>query len=755
MKLPCIVPLCLLAALPFAAAARGAARAVIYRDPNSGPASFAAEEIARALRGLGRAVSLAPLDRPIGKGQPLRIILGQDGAKDFQRALKELLPGHASPSVAPGPQGCRLAAERPDTYFVAGGDEAGVLYGGLRLAEMIRLEGRLPGRLDVLRRPAILRRGIKFNIPLDARTPSYDDTGDAAQANIVHVWDLAFWREFLDDMARCHYNTLTLWNPHPFPSIVKCPSYGDVALDDVCVTKVAPDYRTHREWRDPKYVRPENLRAVRKMTIDEKIAFWRRVMQHARDRCIDVYWITWNVHTDGATGKYGITPTQDNPATIAYLRECVRQTILTYPLLTGIGVTAGERMQHRKGQFSKENWLWQAYGEGVLDAKRSQPGRKVRFIHRFWQSGIEPIVRDFASRYPDDFELSFKYARAHMYSATAPPFAEGLCGELKARRLRCWWNLRNDDIFCFRWGDPDYVRAFLANLPPAELTAGYHMGSDGYVWGRTFSDADPADRGRMEIRKHWYSFMLWGRLGYDPALDRAFFEKLLARRFPQADGANLYDAWQAASKVIPLVNRFHWRDWDFMWAPEGCLDHPKGFHTVEDFITVSPMERSGIASIPDYVQAQLAGRSVNGVTPLQVAAELRGLADRAAKLASELRDGSKVRDKELTATLADIEAMSHLGRYYAAKILGAVELHAFRKSKGVQRQAAAVRHLSDAVKHWQAYAAIASAQYRPQLLARTRTLDWNATLADVKKDVELARGEAATKARKAAPKGGK
>jgi len=41
-------------------------------------------------------------------------------------------------------------------------------------------------------------------------------------------------------------------------------------------------------------------------------------------------------------GKYGITNAQDNPNTIAYLRECVRETVLTYPLLAGIGVTAGE-----------------------------------------------------------------------------------------------------------------------------------------------------------------------------------------------------------------------------------------------------------------------------------------------------------------------------------------------------------------------------------------------------------------------------
>jgi len=57
------------------------------------------------------------------------------------------------------------------------------------------------------------------------KTPSYDDTGDAAQNNYAEMWNFDFWKEFLDDMARYRYNTLTLWNPHPFPSIVKLPNY--------------------------------------------------------------------------------------------------------------------------------------------------------------------------------------------------------------------------------------------------------------------------------------------------------------------------------------------------------------------------------------------------------------------------------------------------------------------------------------------------------------------------------------------------
>ena len=66
---------------------------------------------------------------------------------------------------------------------------------------------------------------------------------------------------------------------------------------------------------------------VKRMTIDEKIGFWRWVMQQAADRGIQVYFFTWNVFTFGAAGKHGITDDLNNPTTKKYFRASVRETI--------------------------------------------------------------------------------------------------------------------------------------------------------------------------------------------------------------------------------------------------------------------------------------------------------------------------------------------------------------------------------------------------------------------------------------------
>jgi len=657
--------------------------------------------------------------------------LTEIGAEDVTVELK------VDPKLGLKPEGYSLQAAGL-AFEVTAPDPAGAMYGGLHLAEAVRQHRRLGAIHSVTKEPFIARRGIKFNIPLDARTPSYDDTGDAAQKNIAEMWSFDFWQEFLDAMARHRYNTLTLWNPHPFPSIVKCPSYPDCALEDVCVPTIKPVSQPGA-WREPQFVAPqvlENNEVVRRMSMDEKIAFWRRVLGHARDRNIDVYWITWNVLVNSAEGKYGITAAQDNPKTIAYLRECTRETLLTYPQLTGIGVTAGEHMRDRNDEFDREKFLWAAYGEGVMDVRKQQPDREVRFIHRVWQSGMDKIMRDFGEKYDGPFEVGFKYARARLYSSTMPPFSRDLVNELKRHNLRCWWNLRNDDIFNLRWGDPDYVRAFLENLPEESVTAGYHMGSDGYVWAREHTSTEPESPRRLEIDKHWYNFMLWGRLGYDPTLDRQFFERAIAERMPAADAGRLYDAWQAASQIIPAVNRFHWRNWDFMWAVEICSDNRR-FHTVEDFIKVGPMEGTDLLSTQDYVRKRLNGETMSGTTPEQVADGLDRLASAAEQAIAEM-PVNPAAGKELRGTLADIQAMAHLGRYYAAKIRGAVALETYRRGKEQAHRTAAVRHLEQAATHWQRYATLMSRQYTPQLLARTRRTDWTILTDEVKRDVAIA-----------------
>jgi len=300
-------------------------------------------------------------------------------------------------------------------------------------------------------------------------------------------------------------------------------------------------------------------------------------------------------------------------------------------------------------------------------------------------------------------------------------------------------NLRNDDIFVFRWGDADYVREFLQNVPRdlMQFEAGFYMGPDGFVWGRDFVSKDPDLTGQLEVHKHWYRFMLWGRLGYDLTLTRDFFEQRLKQRFGEVQPALLYDTWAAASQIIPQVNRFFFRVNDFQFSPEGCI-YNQGFLSVEQFFQHPPLRGSEILSVQEYASSVIKEKAFDGITPMEVSDHLDKLAEKALNGVKTLRKSSDS-NKELAATLTDIESIAYLGRYYANKIRGAADLAVFRTCpERKEHQARAVRHLTNAVQEWQAYAHLATSQYRSQLFSRTHYLDWFKLAEDVKKDVDIA-----------------
>lgn len=701
-------------------------------DGAAPPVRFAAAEIRNALESKGTIVSEMPTGEPRDQPNGFWIACGDSAIARVRARFAVAAPKQT------GPQSYAIrkhSAAGGITYLVLAADPAGAMYGGLELAESIRI-GALDNTADSDSAPFIERRGIKFNIPLDARTPTYSDNSDAAQQNIPEMWSFDFWRDFIDDMARHRYNVLTLWSLHPFPSLVRVPEYPDVALEDVKRTTLPMDDTFSHTGND--MVRPamlDHLETVRKMTIGEKIAFWRDVMQYAQDRGVEVYLFTWNIFTFGAAGKDGITQSQTNPVTINYFRKSVRETVLTYPLLAGIGITSGEQMENRKDDFSKEKWLWKTYGEGIRDALKLQPERKFRLIHRYHQTAQSEILEEF-KEYPGQLDLSFKYAIAHMYSTPKPPFIAPALPHLSPK-LRSWLTVRNDDIYSFRWADPAFARAFIRNIPGPDKVAGFYMGPDGYIWGREYLSVHPLQPAEPVIRKQWASFLLWGRLSYDPELPDSRFRQILAAHFPGASSDLLADTWAQASRVFPEITSFHWGDIDLRWFPEACLSHPKhrGFFTVRNFIEGSTMPESGNLNILTWRERMRTGQPMQGKTPLEVAAALQSYADAAMKGLARIPRGQ---DRELLQTLGDIEAMAQLGYYYAEKIRGAADLALYDQSGKAEQKESAIRHLQAASAYWKSYAAVYSRQYKPQLLNRVGYVDIPALQAKVDADIAIA-----------------
>jgi hypothetical protein len=562
------------------------------------------------------------------------------------------------------------------------------------------------------------------------------------------MWELDFWKDYIDHLARHRYNFVSLWNLHPFPSLVKVPEYPDIALDDV--ERSTSIQRRRYELSARGFDSPEimgDLETIEVMTIDEKIAHWRQVMAYGKARNVHFYVVTWNIYPYGVDGKYGITADFRNETTIDYYRASVRALFETYPDLAGIGLTTGENMPGASFP-EKEEWAFRTYGQGVLDVVEKQPDRKITFIHRQHEARATAISKTFGPLIAHenvDFIFSFKYAKAHSYSSTTQTYHSNFVADITAAGgLKTIWTLRNDDNYLFRWGAPDFVREFLTNIPHP-VSRGYYFGSDGYVWGREFISRTPQTPRQLEVDKHWYSWMLWGRLGYDPGLGTERLVSLLERRYPGLDGRTLFDALQDASMIYPLTTGFHWGPLDFQWYIEGSSSRDNeagtvsGYHDILSFISHPTHPGTNNLTIPAFVGGQISGKEVDGTTPLEIARRIEEHADRALQGVGSLSANG---DVALWRQLEDIRAMAWLGKHYSHKIRAAAEIALHWATNDKEHRLEAVRHAQLAALCWRTYVSYLSGAYQSSIwLNRIGEVDWKRLYIDVLHDVRSLGGE--------------
>ena len=671
----------------------------IFFDPAVRQIKFAAGDVKAALEKNKFTVEMLPVASLRASYPNMKVVV----ALASDATVTATLAAQGGSRVAGlGEQAYALrTTSRPDlSYWALGGDANGAMYGGLQIADNIKFN-QLTGSYDNEESPAILKRGIKLNLPLDLNSATYDSArkvGDSARQAIPNVWDFNFWTAWFDEMARNRYNVVSVWNNHPFTSMIKMADYPDVAIQNVT------GYDGYSKV----------------MSMDEKIDHWRKVMAYAHSRGFDFYLINWNIWTDGATGKYGIIDDKEkattNPATIAYMRKCMTTLLETYSYLDGFGITQGEHMSGNKADEAA--FLSKTYGAGMAEYAKRHPERKLRFIHRWHMADFTEMKKNFAElmQLPNvTFDMSYKYSKAHMYATAVPGWmTDREQDALRKNGLKSWQTVRNDSLYFVQWGDPDFARAYLKGLPgQGDWFRGFLMGSDGFNPTKVFYTKDSVTQGLLEVQRQWYLFKLWGRLAYNPATPDAVFKSYLALKFPEVSPENLFAAWSKASRGLPKATELVHGEMklDFQWWPEGCQSH-KGFVTAAMFAAAGPGKGSPLCSIA----GSAANKCVGGKSSYALADEIEADAVAALSIANTM---SAATNTELGVAINNIKTMSYLTIYYAYKIRGATFLKANDKEKA--RDA-----LGTAYCWWMKYSNLMDSMFTGMRMQRTEKLpDWH------------------------------
>ncbi len=622
-------------------------------------------------------------------------------------AAKAASPVTLALSTSLKPEAFRIRAS-PSGYAVTGGDARGVMYGALELAAQLEANG---SARDTDVQPSLALRALKFNVPL----PGTGYLSEEDLANNQWFWSLDYWRKFLDMAARNRYNAITFWSAHPYDRMVRIPKYPEAT----------------------------NLPAAE---LDRNIAFFRQLFQMAADRGIDTYLVTWNIHVSRAFAERHQLPNAafDSPLVRDYQREAIKALFATYPMLTGLGTTAGERMEPLTAK-QKMDWIADTYFAAL-----KQLGRSVPFILRYWQAdpGALSAMLD-SVKYPGPVYLDIKVNGEHMYSSVKPHVLDPKWVALAHGRYKLLWHLRNDDLYILRWGDPEFVRDTIRNLAGPDA-AGFVEGSEIDVPGvdRIHTEAAKAHLDwQYKFEKHWFRYMLWGRLGYNAAEPETTWRDQFRQRFGAA-GDDVYEAMHQAGKISPLITSYHWNYMNGDWYPEGSIGswntayeqarvnyrRAAMYHDIRTYIFNNTIGDE-MANIPEFV----AGVKSKTVGPLEVADRLQQYGSSALQLLARARPKVERGAKEFECTALDLTAWGNLGVYYAEKLRGAAHLARWMFGAPVQEQRDAITHLEASLAAWRGVVAATQNHYITHEVWLFGQFDWKLYLPDVEADIRIAR----------------
>jgi hypothetical protein len=689
----------------FVALVATASAADVRFEPGRPAVAFAAEEVERALA---------------ERGENARIWIGRHA----------WLPDGVAKKPPPVPEAFTITRSDDGSIAIAGHDAVGAMYGGLEVAEQIALGGVAAVR-STAGEPFLKLRQYKYNVPSVRGQEWFHDP--------------AYWRSLFGLLARARINSISFWHRHPFPDMI----------------------RLRDAFPEAARLSPEQ--------IERNIKTWRMILRLAAERGLSAYLVNWNIHLPrGFAEAHGLEADgEDAPIVRKYMRFCVAETLRTYPRLTGIGLCAGERMPSDDYHW-RERWIKDTFLAGIRDSGR----RDVPLLHRYWWASPDSIRRIICPDSPAPVYVSVKFNGEHMYTDTRPHFLDpdwidfpdhhhhlrretegevhGVVSHLEwiprePYPYKIVWHLRNDTIHTYRWGAPAFVRETVRNCKQP-WSVGFLMGEERTQRGVDTELATPArehQTWRYHHERHWFRFLLWGRLGYDPTIPDGRWIALFEQRYGKGIGEDLFVALRAASRIIPLVSRFHFNYMNGDWAPEWCAgswntgfgrgrnyrDGRDDFHDVVEFIFNHTIGDRYL-DIPEWIGLKLRGEDApeGTVSPADVAERLSKAARDAQMAVERVRStGELAGDAALLCQ--ELAAQAELGQYYAEKIVAATALMRFFVTGDAEDRRQAAGRLEDALDTWQRLSDKAGTVYRK---AASGSRSYPRNLPRVRRDILLA-----------------
>ncbi len=562
--------------------------------------------------------------------------------------------------------------------LVCGGDASGSLYGCLELAKRVKENSCLPEKLNFFDQPEMVLRGTCIGMQKTDFLPGrmvyeYPYTPE----NFPWFYDKEIWIEYLDMLVENRYNSLYLWNGHPFASLVKLKDYPyAVEVDDETFKK------------------------------NEEI--FEFLTEEANKRGIFVIQMFYNIILSKPFAEHHGLKTQERsrpitPLIADYTQKSITAFIEKYPNV-GLLVTLGEAM-HTIDDDVK--WFTETIIPGVKDGLKAlgrsdEPPIVLRGhdtdAARVMEAAL-PIYKNLYTMFKYNGESLTTYEPRDDWESIPKGLSE--LGSVHISNVHIMANLEP-----FRYSSPDFIQKSVKAMHNIQGANGLHLYPQASYWDWPYT-ADKTNPRLKQIDRDWMWYETWARYAWNCHRDRneevAYWSQNLDEYYQCGDqGKNILEAYEQTGEIAPkLLRTFGISDGNrqtlLLGMFMGQLVNPFKYHVYKNFLSSNgPVGEILI----DYAEKEWKGEKHIGETPPQIIKEVVEHGKLAVEAIERASAEVEANQDEFKRLKNDIYCYNDFANYFAEKVKAALFVLRYKYSNDINDLEKAQAYLENSVKYY-------------------------------------------------------
>ena len=584
---------------------------------------------------------------------------------------------------------------------VRGNDATGVIYGCVELAERIRQAGGLEklaaalSQQSIKEAPQMVMRGTCIGLQKTVYLPGhgvyeYPYTPE----NFPWFYDKQEWVKYLDMMVENKYNSLYLWNGHPFASLVKLKDYP-FALE--------VDEETFRKN-------------------EEMFSF---LTHEADKRGIWVIQMFYNIILSKPFADHYGLKTQDRhrpitPLISDYTRKSIAAFIENYPNV-GLLVCLGEAMATIEDDVT---WMKETIIPGIKDGlkklevrgQRSEKSPLPPVVLRSHDTDGPLVLKESLPLYPNIYTMS-KYTGESL--TTYEP--GGPWGETH-RQLADAAPVHIDNVHIlanlepWRWSSPAFIQKTVQAMHRVHHSKGLHLYPQASYWDWPYTaDKLPNGERLKQLDRDWMWYQAWGRYAWTdqrgtlvgnglPIAERTYWKRTLADYYgiDTIAAGHLLNAYDEAGEIAPkLLRRFGITEGNrqtlLLGMTMGELVNPYKYTIYPGFYESCGPEGEKLI---EYIEKEYKGQPHKGELPLDIVDQCVNHGD-IALVEMGAASGKPTRHAdEYQRVWNDILCYASFAKAFQLKVRAAAEVLRYKWTQDISHLETAVIWLEQSLSIW-------------------------------------------------------